>query len=268
MKHIISIGTATAAALICSQVLAMTPQEQRMRSATDVIQDFTNIPENAIPENIMNNAYGIAVIPSYTKVGFGFGGSWGKGVLTLRHEDGTWSHPSFIKMGGGSFGWQIGAQSTDMILIFKDRRSIDNIVNGKFTIGGNASAAAGPVGRSGSASTDGQLTAEIYSYSRNRGLFAGVSIDGNWIGMDNKANGDYYGNGMTPQQIMDNGSMPTPLTAQNFMEVLVANAPGAGFARNRTASIDTMPAIEPQTGSGDPSFGIEPVTGGSPETTF
>jgi lipid-binding SYLF domain-containing protein len=265
MNRLISLGTAAAAALFSSGLLAMTPAEQRIITATEVLQDFTNIPEDAIPDSIMNNAYGIAVIPSVIKVGFGFGGSYGKGVLTIRQEDGSWGNPSFVKMGGGSFGWQIGAQSTDLVMVFKDRRSIDNIVNGKLTIGGQASAAAGPVGRAGSASTDGQMAAEIYSYSRNRGLFAGVSLDGNWIGMDEKANAEFYGNGMTPQQIMTSGNMPTPLYAQEFMEVLVVTAPSS--RRNRSASLSAPAQIQTEP-SGATSFPIEPVAGGGPETVF
>lgn len=261
------IGALALATFAITNVQAATPVEQRMLSATEVIQEFTNIPEQAIPHKIMNNAYGIAVIPSVVKVGFIFGGSFGRGVLTVRQDDGSWSNPTYIKMGGGSIGWQIGAQSTDLVMVFKDRRSIDNIVNGKLTLGGNASAAAGPVGRQTSASTDERLTAEIYSYSRNRGLFVGISLDGNWLGMDHHANSEFYGDGMTAQQILDGGSMPTPLAAQTFMEILAATAPGnSAFQRSRTAqaSINDMPELEPV---GATTFPIEPVTG-SDETFF
>jgi lipid-binding SYLF domain-containing protein len=273
MNKLISLGTVALAAFAITNVQAASLAEQRMLSATEVIQEFTNIPEQAIPHKIMNNAYGIAVLPSVIKIGFGIAGSFGKGVLTVRQEDGTWSNPTYIKMGGGSIGWQIGAQSTDLVMVFKDRRSIDNIVNGKLTLGGNASAAAGPVGRQTSASTDERLTAEIYSYSRNRGLFAGISLDGSWLGMDHRANSEFYGNGMTPRQILDGGSMPTPLAAQTFMEILAATAPGSNaFQRSRTAqaSIEDMPALEPV---GATAFPIEPVTDNDEtfygdETTF
>ena len=271
MKRIIQTATAVAA-LICGAALAASPAEQRMLSATEVIHEFSNIPEQAIPHNIMRNAYGVAVIPSVIKVGLGFGGTYGKGVMVVRQPNGSWSNPTYIKMGGGSFGWQIGAQSTDLVLVFKDRRSIDNIVNGKLTLGGQASAAAGPMGRSGLAATDERLTAEIYSYSRNRGLFAGVSLDGNWISMDRQANSEFYANGMTPQQILETGNMPTPLAAQSFMEILASASPDtSGMPRSRTArasveSIDDMPALEPEA-DGATAFPIEPVVGGD-ETSF
>ncbi len=277
MKRLISVSTTALAVLVCSNVLAASPSEERIFAATEIIQEFSAIPEQAIPPKILRNAYGLAVIPSVIKVGLGVGGTYGKGVLVVRQDDGSWSNPTYIKMGGGSFGWQIGAQSTDMVLVFKDRRSIDNIVNGKLTLGGNASAAAGPVGRHSSASTDERLTAEIYSYSRNRGLFAGISLDGNWLGMDLKANNEFYGNGMTPQQILDSGSMPTPLAAQSFMETLAATTPGgSAIPRSRSAraaidtSIDDMPALEPEsTGdTGAQTFPIEPITEGGDETSF
>jgi len=270
MKSFIPLSTVAVVALFSGTIQAATSAEQRMYAATEVIQEFTNIPEQAIPQNIMKNAYGVAVIPSVIKIGLGFGGSFGKGVLTVRQEDGSWSNPTYIKLGGGSIGWQIGAQSTDMVLVFKDRRSVDNIVNGKLTLGGNASAAAGPVGRHSSASTDERLTAEIYSYSRNRGLFAGISLDGSWLSMDLQSNNEFYGNGMTPTQILDSGNMPTPLAAQNFMEILAASSPGASdFPRNRTAqaSIDDLPALEAKP-AGATAFPIEPVTSGGDETSF
>jgi len=153
---------------------------------------MSQMPEKGIPPSLLSNAYAVAVIPSVIKAGFILGGSYGKGVLVVRQSDGRWSNPAFISLGAGSFGWQVGAQSSDIVLVFKNRKGVDNIANGKLTLGGDANVAAGPVGRHTSAATDGRLNAEIYSYARNRGLFAGISLEGAWLRMDNKSNFAFY----------------------------------------------------------------------------
>ena len=149
--------------------------------------------------------------------------------MIIRKEDNSWSNPAFVALTGGSLGLQIGAQSTDIVLVFRDRRSIDNIYNGKLTLGGDASAAAGPVGRQAMAATDERLNAEIFSYSRNRGLFAGVALDGAWIGMDTNANDDFYGNGMSPAEILAADNMPVPLSATQLVGLIAAAAPEIGI---------------------------------------
>lgn len=142
-------------------------EDDRLHSATDVLHQISEIPENAIPPELLANAYGIAVIPGVIKAGFVVGGRWGKGVIAVRQDSG-WSNPSFITLAGGSIGWQIGAQSTDIILVFKTRRGVENLAASKVTLGADAAVAAGPVGRQASAATDAQMKAEIYSYSRSR----------------------------------------------------------------------------------------------------
>ncbi|WP_123632235.1 lipid-binding SYLF domain-containing protein [Salinisphaera orenii] len=171
---------------------AATAQENKLDDATTVIRQFVDIPENAIPPALLREAYGIAVIPSVLKVGFVVGGRRGKGVLSVRTQDGSWSNPSFITLTGGSLGWQAGASSSDIILVFKTQRSVDKIANGQFNLGADATVAAGPVGRSVGASTDLGFDAEVYSYSRSRGLFAGVSIEGARLGIDQDANWLFY----------------------------------------------------------------------------
>src|SRR5699024_6191379 len=171
---------------------AASKEEQKMQDAIAVIHDFVNIPENAIPPSLLSDAYGIAVIPNVLKAGFIIGGRYGTGVLSVRTPDGSWSHPVFIHMGGASLCWQIGASSTDIIHVFKTQRGIDGIINGEITLGGDASIAAGPVGRSASAATNLQLNSEIYSYSRSRGLFAGIALDGGVINIDRSATSRYY----------------------------------------------------------------------------
>ncbi len=135
-------------------------EEDRLRTASDVLHQISEIPENAIPPELLADAYGIAVIPGVIKAGFVVGGRWGKGVIAVRQDSG-WSNPSFITLAGGSIGWQIGAQSTDIVLVFKTRRGVENLASGKVTLGADAAIAAGPVGRQASAATDAQMKAEI-----------------------------------------------------------------------------------------------------------
>lgn len=161
--------------------------------ATYVLKEIVDIPEKGLPPALLNDAYGVAIIPGVIKVGFVFGGRYGTGILMVRDREKGWSSPSFISLGSGSFGWQIGAESTDVILVFKTSKSIEGIRRGKFTLGADASVAAGPVGRNAAASTDIQLKAEIFSYSRSRGLFAGVAIDGAVLKIDDGENEAFYG---------------------------------------------------------------------------
>jgi lipid-binding SYLF domain-containing protein len=147
---------------------------------------------SGIPRALLEDAYGIAIIPNVVKGSFIVGASFGNGVLLIRDENGNWMAPVFVSLTGGNVGWQVGVQATDVILVFKTRKSIDGILAGKFTLGADAAIAAGPVGRKAAAATDGRLQAEIYSYSRARGLFAGVSIDGSAIQLDHLANATYY----------------------------------------------------------------------------
>ncbi|KFN43835.1 hypothetical protein N789_07770 [Arenimonas oryziterrae DSM 21050 = YC6267] len=188
-------------------------EDERAANATRVLAEILRIPEDSIPSKLLVEAQAIAVIPDVVKAGFVVGGRGGKGLIAVRGEDGTWSNPSFIRLGGGSIGFQAGVQSADVILVFKTKRGVDSIVNGKFTLGGDASVAAGPVGRSAQASTDEQLKAEIYSYSRARGLFAGVSIDGTALTIDNKANQAVYGQGNTARAIFEGRASGAPSDA-------------------------------------------------------
>ena len=178
-------------------------EDNRAKDASRVLSEILRIPEDSIPSKLLNEAQAIAVIPDVVKAGFVVGGRRGKGLIAVRGTDGTWSNPSFIVLTGGSIGFQAGVQSADVILVFRNARGVDSIVNGKFTLGGDASVAAGPVGRSAQASTDQELKAEIYSYSRARGLFAGIALDGTAIQIDKKANAAVYGRDATSRMILE-----------------------------------------------------------------
>jgi lipid-binding SYLF domain-containing protein len=179
-------------ALPASHCLAQAQEDASVRASAAVLNEIMGIRLKSIPMSMLANAHGIAIIPNVIKGSFVIGARHGKGVLLVRTEEGNWHAPAFISLTGGNIGWQIGVQATDVILVFKTRKSVDGILSGKLTIGADAAVAAGPVGRAASAATDGRLQAEIYSYSRSRGLFAGVAIDGSVLQVDHFASANYY----------------------------------------------------------------------------
>jgi lipid-binding SYLF domain-containing protein len=193
---------------------------QRATDAVRVLHEIMQAPDKSIPLDLLRNAKAVAVIPNVIKAGFIFGGRHGNGVISVRSADGTWSNPSFISLTGGSVGFQAGVSATDVVLVFRTERGVDGIVNGKFTLGADAAAAAGPVGRNAQASTDAQLKAEIYSYSRSRGLFAGVSLDGSALTIDYDANALIYGAGITPRRIFEGGVSKVPDQVVDFRDQL------------------------------------------------
>jgi lipid-binding SYLF domain-containing protein len=168
-----------------------TEEEQRMEEAIRVFQEIAELTDEGIPARVLRKAYGIAIIPGVIKAAYGVGGEYGRGVLLIQ-EKGVLSNPSFVTLAGGSLGWQVGIQKSDLVLVFKTRQSIDNIADGKITLGADASVAAGPVGRGAQASTDLDMRAEIYAYSKAKGLFVGVSLKGAAIQIDASANQRFY----------------------------------------------------------------------------
>lgn len=201
---------------------AGTKETEKIATATEALAEIMKIPEKGIPSSLFRNVYGIAVIPGVIKVGFVLGGRYGQGIMVTRSRQGIWSNPSFITITGGSLGWQIGAQSTDIVLVFKSRRSIDGIMKGKFTLGADAAIAAGPVGRQAEAGTDVQLKAEVYSYSRSRGLFAGVALEGAALQIDGEANAAFYGvNDIRVEDILDSGNVKAPSAAETFRQLIM-----------------------------------------------
>jgi lipid-binding SYLF domain-containing protein len=168
-------------------------EEGRLLMASQVLEELRSGKDQYIPDRLLERAYAIAVIPDMTKIAFFAGGRRGHGVMVVRDKDGRFTSPSFITMTGGSFGWQWGVQSTDIMLVFTTRRGVEGITGGKFTLGADASVAAGPVGRQASAATDATFKAEVYSYSRTRGVFAGLAVDGTVISIEDDANATFYG---------------------------------------------------------------------------
>ena len=237
-----SLRNRIAFALLFSAILATTAivdfahagarEEGRLLTATEVLQEVQAMPDQRIPDALLSRAYGIAVIPDVTKVAFIFGGRHGNGVLVVRDTlSSAWSNPAFISLTGGSWGFQAGAQSSDIILVFTTKTGIEGVAGGKLTLGADASVATGPVGRQGSAATDLNFNAEIYSYARTRGLFGGIALDGSVISIDRSANSSLYGkSGVTATEIFSAQSPMAPATAQRFLDRLaqVTHSPVRG----------------------------------------
>ena len=198
--------------------MAAGEEAKRVDSAAEVLSKIMEIPESAIPPALLADARGIAVMPGVAvRVGFVVGGQYGRGVLVVRGKGGAWSNPVFITLMSGSIGWQIGAESTDFVIVFKTPRSIEGIMKGKYTLGADAAVAAGPVGRLAKASTDIELKAEIYSYSRSRGLFAGISLEGSSLQVDDKSNAAYYEKeAVQPSGILSGTEVKTPAGAEKL----------------------------------------------------
>ncbi|MCI0357050.1 MAG: hypothetical protein L0211_01010 [Planctomycetaceae bacterium] len=224
-------------------------------SSNAVLKEFLDLEVKQIPAGLLAEAHGVAIVPDVIKVGFVVGGQRGRGVVIVREKDGSWRAPTFMTLTGGSIGWQIGAQATDFVLVFKTQKSVEGMLKGKFTIGADAAAAAGPVGRRAGAATDSELKAEIYTYSRTRGLFAGVSLDGSVLDIDEESNAIYYGAvrpGEALPAVPEAAIKLTQLVAQlsAHPEVVEGARPGAiaseplptpALPRN---SIEGLPAVE------------------------
>lgn len=195
-------------------------EERRVEEAIRVFQEIAGLTDEGIPESILRNAQGIAIIPGVVKAAYGIGGEYGRGVLLVQ-DKGVWSSPSFITLAGGSLGWQIGVQRSDLILVFKTRKSIDNIAEGKVTLGADAGVAAGPVGRGAQAGTDLEMKAEIYAYSKAKGLFIGISVKGAAIQIDADANKKFYADpGITAHRIFTQLDLEAPPAAVKLREIL------------------------------------------------
>ena len=200
------------ALLFAASAVAGSREDERARNAVRVLTEIQAIPESAIPDKLLDEARAIVVVPDTIKAGLVIGGRRGHGLLSVKNPDGTWSNPSFVTLTGGSIGFQAGVQSADVVLAFRTDRGLESIVNGKFTLGADAGVAAGPLGRHAATATDGELKAEIWSWSRARGLFAGVALDGAVLAIDDAANQSVYGAGTTPRMIFEDraNTLPPP----------------------------------------------------------
>lgn len=227
---------------VSATAFAGTDEDARAKNAVRVVTDIQAIPESAIPDKLLDEAHAIVVVPDSIKAGLVIGARRGHGLLSVKRADGTWSNPSFVTLTGGSIGFQVGVQSADIVLVFRSERGLESIVNGKFTLGADAGVAAGPVGRNASAATDGQMKAEIWSWSRARGLFAGVALDGAVLAIDDAANEAVYGRDTTPRMIFEDRYAQRPSNAVvGFRDALEEATAAARVARSEDTD-DAPPA--------------------------
>jgi lipid-binding SYLF domain-containing protein len=202
-------------------------EEDRIKNAATVLKEVLDVPDN-IPQNLLDKADCVVVFPSVIKAALGVGGSYGRGVMTCRqgeHFNGRWGAPTMMALEGGSFGFQLGGQATDFVLLVMNERGAKGILSSKVKLGADASAAAGPKGRDASAETDVTVRAEILSYSRSRGAFAGVSLEGSTIRPDNNANEKIYGEKVDAKDIVLAGSKQVPQAAQPLISTLNERTP-------------------------------------------
>lgn len=202
-------------------------EQGRLRNIGVVMQEVLDVPEN-IPQDLLAKAECVIVIPSMTKIAMGVGGSYGRGAMVCRTGEaytGPWGAPAMYALDGGSVGFQLGAESTDVVLLVMNARGVDALLRSKVKLGADASVAAGPKGRSVSASTDVTLRAEMLSYSRSRGLFAGVSLEGTSLRPDDDATEEVYGRKMTARQIVTGKDIAVPASGRHLIDVLTKNSP-------------------------------------------
>jgi lipid-binding SYLF domain-containing protein len=204
-----------------------TKETDRLENAGSVMEEILNIPDD-IPPDLLDKAECVIVFPSVVKFAIGIGGSYGRGAMVCRsgeHFTGPWGPPSMMALEGGSFGLQLGGQATDFVLLVMNPRGVKSILSSKVKLGADIAAAAGPKGRDAAASTDVTLRAEILSYSRSRGLFAGISLEGSTLRPDNNANEKLYGKKITAEEIVREGKVPVPPAAKKMVSLLNKKSP-------------------------------------------
>jgi SH3 domain-containing YSC84-like protein 1 len=198
---------------------------QRLRRATEVFQEMMKTPDKGIPQDLLDKSECIGVVPGLKKGGLGLGGKYGKGLVMCRKPDRSWTAPSFITIEGGSAGFQIGFEQIDLVMLIMNREGMNKLIGDKFTIGADASAAAGPVGRQSAAQTNIRLDAQILTYSRAKGLFAGISLDGATLRQDRDDNRDFYGKDIDARKILLEGTVEMPAEARALASALSWQSP-------------------------------------------
>ncbi len=251
-KLLVTLFTALAA-IQAAPVLASAREEARLIEASGVLEELFAQRDTAIPEKLMARAYGIAVIPNVVKVAAVVGGRRGSGSMVVRDASGKFSDPIMVSLTGGNVGWQIGVQSTDIVLVFTTAKGIEGIADGKLTLGADASVAAGPVGRAASASTDQNFTAEVYSYSRNRGLFAGIALDGSILSIDSKSNKGLYGKSAPASDIIARRVSTDVDAAKRFERAILSSTAGHAISSTSASNAQTAPDSAGAQGTEEPA---------------
>jgi lipid-binding SYLF domain-containing protein len=266
-SRIIGLGLLLLASFAAPPLHAQAREESKLLVATEVLAELRGQRDDMIPDRLLQGAYGIAVIPDVTKIAFVVGGRRGNGVLVVRDATGRFTNPVFVSLTGGGVGWQIGWQSTDIVLVFTTRRGVEGLAGGQLTLGAGASVAAGPLGRQGEAAAG--LNAEVLSYSRNRGLFAGVSLDGTVLAIESGSNARFYGrSGVLASEILGGAVRKDSAGVRGFLEAI---ATSTGTLSNLSVSPTAAPAataptaapVSPAPGQGARSFPLEDTRPGA-----
>lgn len=253
MKNLLVTLFAALAAVQAAPALASAREEARLIEASGVLEELFAQRDTSIPEKLMARAYGVAVIPNVVKVAAVVGGRRGSGAMVVRDASGKFSDPIMVSLTGGNVGWQIGVQSTDIVLVFTTAKGIEGIADGKLTLGADASVAAGPVGRAASASTDQNFTAEVYSYSRNRGLFAGIALDGSILSIDSKSNKGLYGKSAPASDIIARRISTDVDAAKRFERAILASTAGHAISSTSASNAKTAPDSAGAQGTEEPA---------------
>jgi len=209
-----AVVTLSVAVVLGSTPVGADSAAERLALSGSVLKEVMNTPDNAIPDDLLKSAYCVVIVPHVKNASFGIGGKYGRGFILCRNDNHAgWGPPAAVRVEGGSVGFQIGVSETDLIMLVMDRSSINGILSSKFTLGGTAEAAAGPVGRSSTAQTDATMRAKILSYSRSRGVFAGVALTGATLRQDLDENKEMYGKSLANKEILNTGVTPPPMAA-------------------------------------------------------
>ncbi len=227
MKRVLSLLVAAALIALPAQAQNEGKDQERLGNCGRVLKEILDIPDD-IPQDLLDKATCVVVIPSVVKLAFGFSGSWGKGAMTCRTGEqytGPWSAPAMMRLEGGGFGLQLGGQATDFVLLVMNQRGAESILSTKVKLGADAAAAAGPKGRDATAATDAAMRAEILTYSRSRGLFAGVSLEGSTLRQDSGADQKIYGRQVEARDIIRKGAVPAPASAEQLLALLNKKSP-------------------------------------------
>jgi lipid-binding SYLF domain-containing protein len=221
-----ALSLAFAALLVPAGSSAQVKEARRLEACREVLEELLG-GEERIPRDLLDKAECVAVVPSAKKLALGFGGRWGKGAVVCRGQGGrgSWGAPLLISVGGGSFGLQIGGQAADYVFLVMNPKGIDYLMRSQFSLGADAAVAAGPLGRTGSATTDLRMQAEILSYSRTRGVFAGLSLEGSVVKQDRDGNENVYGERVDAKRLLLEGAYPVPAAARGLVDLLATSSP-------------------------------------------
>jgi len=227
MKKILSLVVAAALVALPASAQNKGKDQERLENCGRVLKEILDVPDD-VPHDLLDKAECVIVIPSVVKLAFGFSGSWGKGAMTCRtgeHYTGPWSAPAMMRLEGGGFGLQLGGQATDFVLLVMNPRGAQSILSSKVKLGADAAAAAGPKGRDATAATDAAMRAEVLTYSRSRGLFAGVSLEGSTLRQDSGSNQKVYGRRVEARDIIRKGAVPVPASGEQLVALLNKKSP-------------------------------------------